>query len=522
MLSRIIMTTYFNNTQILTLATAGLFFLISLFFHVNNKSKLSVLFLFLTGISIFSFGALLDPFLNLWDERFHALVAKNLMHHPLMPTLYDNPIVNMDYDRWDRSIIWLHKQPLFLWQIALSFKLFGISEFTLRLPSIILSSALLLASYRVGKLLVNRRVGYLSGVLIISSMYFIELISGRQELEHNDISFLVYVSLSIWSFIEYYFSKKKYWLYLIGIFSGFAILCKWVVGLLIYFGWSILKIQQKKFKISENWDFILALFITIIVSLPWQILTFIKFPEEASNAMAFNSLHFFEVIEGHGGTIWYHFDKFNVIYGTIASFFIIPGFYFMKKNSKNIPLYFSVLSMVIIVYLFFSLADTKMPSFTISVFMLIMIALASVIDATITYLTAFLNSKIIAKLVASIIIIAIIAIRIDIESLQEKHTLWKDSNKYSRMMISNKSIFKSLNLPKNTVLFNVKGRHYVEAMFYTNHTAYNFIPSEQQYNDLKLKGARIAIFKSASGSIPQYIVNDTTTIIIDKKLDGYN
>ena len=63
---------------------------------------------------MFLFSSLLDPFLNLWDERFHALVAKNLMNHPLMPTLYDDPVVSMAYDRWDRATIWLHKQPLFL------------------------------------------------------------------------------------------------------------------------------------------------------------------------------------------------------------------------------------------------------------------------------------------------------------------------------------------------------------------------------------------------------------------------
>ena len=114
---------YFDNTQVTLLSAAGIFFILSLILHLNRKDKLSILFLGLTAISVFSFSALLDPFLNIWDERFHALVAKNLMNHPLMPTLYDNPVVNMAYDRWDRYHIWLHKQPLFLWQIALSFKL---------------------------------------------------------------------------------------------------------------------------------------------------------------------------------------------------------------------------------------------------------------------------------------------------------------------------------------------------------------------------------------------------------------
>jgi 4-amino-4-deoxy-L-arabinose transferase-like glycosyltransferase len=279
---------YFDNTQILLLVIATVCLMVSLFFQTVNKVNLSVVFLVLTGICVFSFSALLDPFLNLWDERFHALVAKNLMHHPLMPTLYDNPIVSMDYDRWDRYFIWLHKQPLFLWQIALSFKLFGVSEFTLRLPNIILGTILVFISYRSGKLLVNQRVGYISGVLIISSLFLLELIAGRQALEHNDLSFLVYISLSIWSFVEYCFSGKRYWIPLIGLFSGMAILCKWLVGLLIYFGWAILRLQQKKFKISLNKDILTALAITLLIAIPWQILTFVWYPAEAHRAFNLN------------------------------------------------------------------------------------------------------------------------------------------------------------------------------------------------------------------------------------------
>jgi len=73
-----------------------------------------------------------------------------------MPTLYDDPVLAMDYNRWDRAVIWLHKQPFFLWQISLCYKIFGVSEFTTRLPSVILGSLLVPVSYRTGKLLLNQ------------------------------------------------------------------------------------------------------------------------------------------------------------------------------------------------------------------------------------------------------------------------------------------------------------------------------------------------------------------------------
>ena len=84
----------FSDTQVVLLALAVFAFLSSLYFHIKNKEHLSVVFLIITALLAFSFAALLDPFLNIWDERFHALVGKNLMKHPLMPTLYDDPAVS--------------------------------------------------------------------------------------------------------------------------------------------------------------------------------------------------------------------------------------------------------------------------------------------------------------------------------------------------------------------------------------------------------------------------------------------
>ena len=51
-----------------------------------------------------------DRYLHNWDERYHALVAKNMIEHPLRPTLYENPVLPFDSKDWERNHIWLHKQ----------------------------------------------------------------------------------------------------------------------------------------------------------------------------------------------------------------------------------------------------------------------------------------------------------------------------------------------------------------------------------------------------------------------------
>ncbi len=43
-------------------------------FQVFNKTKTSLGLLVVAGFSFCLFAALLDPYLNVWDESFHALV----------------------------------------------------------------------------------------------------------------------------------------------------------------------------------------------------------------------------------------------------------------------------------------------------------------------------------------------------------------------------------------------------------------------------------------------------------------
>lgn len=517
-----IFTTFFSTMQVLLILAGGVILIGSIFFELSGKHRLAVFLLFLAAVCTYSFAALLDPFLNIWDERFHALVAKNMMNHPLRPTLYDDPVVRMAYDNWTIANVWLHKQPLFLWQIALSFKLFGISEFTLRMPNIIMGSLLVLVTVRTGSLLTNPRIGYVAGIIMLSTVYVLEMVGGRQDMDHNDTAFLFYISLSIWTLTEYHFSGKTRWIILIGLFSGMAILCKWLVGLLVYFGWLLLRIQQKKFGIRDNLDLLKAFAITILIALPWQIFTFIAYPTEAVLAYDANVRHFLEPMDGQSGPWWFHFEKFNVFYGRLASFLIIPAFIILYRRVKNRQLFVAYTGMVIIVYVFFSLAVTKMGSFTIIVAMLMCIAFAALMVEMMDSLGKLIPRASIRSMLTALSLLVLVVIRFDAEGLQEKHTTWQDTNAYTRMLSHNKGIFVSLDLPQDAVLFNVRGRHYIEAMFYTGLPAYSFIPSEEQYLDLRSRSRRAAIFRPAAAEIPSYMASDSTLIVLEYELQGYD
>jgi 4-amino-4-deoxy-L-arabinose transferase len=505
------------NRDFFLFISGFIFLLVSIFFQVAGKEKYSVTFLIIASFLFFLFASLLYPFLNVWDERFHALVAKNLMHHPLMPTLYDEPIVNMVYnDNWARYHIWLHKQPLFMWQIALSFKLFGVNEFALRLPSVLLSTLMVFAGYRSGKILGNKNIGYYTAILIATSTYLMKLISGKIELDQNDISFIVYISLSFWAWLEYTETKKIYWVFLIGAFSGFAVLCKWLVGLLIYLPMGLYSCLENKFELKKHLYIILALAVTALVCVPWQILSFHWYPHEAKAAFELNAKHFTEAVDGHEGPFFYHFYLIKIIYGSFVPYLIAPAFiiFYLKTSHKKVSI--AIIASILFVYFFFSFAVTKMPSFTTVVMLPIFLSLAFLIDFLVV---SFQKLKLPAynnKLICIIGLVIFAFLRTDIYSLATNNYFSGTENEtyYRYALSSNKQIFKALKLPSNTVIFNVSGKHYIEAMFYTGLPAYNFIPSKEQYIDMKQKKRIIALFISEDGNLPDYIKKDNTIILL--------
>lgn len=105
--------------------------------------------LFCIGIILRFFASYAEPFLHPWDERFHALVSMNMINDPLRPMLHANPLLPYSSTEWCCTHVWLHKLPLFLWQMALSMKLFAVSEIALRLPSVLQGSLMILLIYRL-------------------------------------------------------------------------------------------------------------------------------------------------------------------------------------------------------------------------------------------------------------------------------------------------------------------------------------------------------------------------------------
>ncbi len=301
----------FSFHQYLLLALSLLIFACAILLFLQGKEKVSMLLLLLGALGIRLFIISVDPFLHDWDERFHALVAKNMISHPFKPMLFVNPVLPYDYRAWCCNHIWVHKQPLFLWQMALSMKIFGVNEIALRLPSAVMGAIQVFFVYRMGKLLRDSSTGFFGALFFAMAFYPLQLIAGVGDMDQIRVAFGFYVCASIWAYAEYNSTGKFSWALLTGLFAGCAVLNMWLPGMIIYGAWGISLLSKFKFSVpkifkegrKELYWMLLSLIVAAIVFLPWQFYIFHYFPLESAYEAKWNSRHIYEALEQHTGPL---------------------------------------------------------------------------------------------------------------------------------------------------------------------------------------------------------------------------
>lgn len=473
--------------SILIMFCAIILFYLSWRLFLRNKIKYSVVLVILGGLVLRIYTSF-DFYLHEWDERYHALVAKNLIKHPLKPTLYDNPVLPYEYKNWTANHIWLHKQPMPLWIMALSMWLFGINEIALRLPSILVSSLAIYLTFYIGTYLFNIKVGYLSSLLFAINGLIIELTAGRVATDHVDIFFLFFIELAIYFNILYLRNQKLLYLIMAGISIGSAILTKWLIALIIFPIWFLLALDSNKYNFKQIlFQIFILLLVCIMVFIPWQIYTYIKYPKEFIYEMLFNLKHFTEVLEERTGSIFYYLNKIRINYGELI---YLPILYFLWKLYDNITdkKRIAIFVWIFIPIIIFSFAKTKMQGFILftspALFMITSEFFFNIFN---------LNKKYNIKRILSLIQILIIVLpfRYMIERIKPFNT-----NRNPKWVKELKKINYT-----NGILFNYEKP--IEAMFYTNLIVYSHIPDKLTIKKLISEGHSVYLYDN--GNLPNDI-----------------
>ena len=155
------------------------------------------------------------------DETRYVSMARDMFHSKDFLTLY----LNGDY--------FFEKPPLYFWGECLSFAIFGkINEFTARFPVALYASLSTFLVYFVGKRVVSRRFGFISAVILATTLEFVIL----AKFAILDIVVTTCVGFSVMFGMLSQFARRKglYW-YLFYAFSGFAVMAKGIPGFIVPF-----------------------------------------------------------------------------------------------------------------------------------------------------------------------------------------------------------------------------------------------------------------------------------------------
>lgn len=164
-----------------------------------------------------------------------------------------------------RDIEYLDKPHLHFWLAAFSFKIFGVHEWSYRLPAVVFSIIGAWSTFRLGKLLYNAETGRLAALILVTAQAFI--------LANHDVRTDAVLTgstiLGIWGLIEFIKREKMKHMVLGAIGVGLAFSTKgqiaiFVAGLSIFF----YLLYERKWQIFLKWQILVGLIVFAITISP--------------------------------------------------------------------------------------------------------------------------------------------------------------------------------------------------------------------------------------------------------------
>jgi 4-amino-4-deoxy-L-arabinose transferase len=405
-----------------------------------------------------------DQYLHTWDERYHALVAKNLVKHPLKPTLYDNPVLPYDPENWVANHIWLDKGPVPLWAMAASMSIFGFNEFALRLPSLVVSLLSVWFTFMIGRLLFGDRIGLLAAFLHAINGLVIEVAGGRVSSDHVETFFCFFTEgamlLALFTVMK---NKGIGYALAIGIFTGLAILCKWSPALVVFPLWVCGEwLAGNKPAKSIAMNLLVAALACMAVAGPWFWYIHHAFPDETAYVFSKFTNAYSETLEKHTGPWYYYFKNTGMVFGELVWIALLFTAYLIIRQKAGWQVTVLLLWWFI-PFVVFSFAETKRHTY-------LLIAAPALFCLTANAYFYLKQACAERKWISVLLLLALIGlpVRYCIERTKP----------FTRMELEPQwaADLKKMNgkYPPNTVFVNHP--HAIEGMFYTDYIFYGHTP----------------------------------------------
>jgi len=316
-----------------------------------NKKRLLLIHLII--IMLFSyvlfFYGIGDYSLKEPDEGRYAEIPREMVE------LNDYTVPHMNYTRY------FEKPPLFYWMVAVSYKLFGVSEWSFRLPNALSAFLCVLALYILSRRWFGEKTAFLSSLVLISSFGFFAM----ARTVTLDMHFTLWLFLSLLLFYGYFKEKKVLFLYLFYASLAFATLTKGLVSvILVPVTIFIFLILENNIAFLKEMKWIKGLAVFFAVALPWFLLISIK--EKEFFYFFFidqQVLRFLTSKHKRTGSLFYFAP---VLFAGMFPWSVFIPRSFVELWGKHELKLFIIWSLI--VFLFFSISKSKLPPYILPVF----------------------------------------------------------------------------------------------------------------------------------------------------------
>jgi 4-amino-4-deoxy-L-arabinose transferase-like glycosyltransferase len=260
------------------------------------------------------------------------------------------------------------KPAMLYWWIGLSYSLFGVSEWSARLPSVLAGLCSLLLTYEIARRLFSSVTGLLSACILASTFMF----SISSHAVTPDAILICMVQLTFFTWIVAYDRRQPWWLLLTGCAAGLAVLTKGPVGVALPGAVVVLfLLWQRDLRFLYTWRTPNAISCCLLVALPWYIYVGIETRWEFIKGFLFthNMSRFSAPMEGHQGPFFYHLIVILVAFAP-WSIFLGPTIWNAARHKaisttgKPWAIRF-LLCWIGVWFLVFSIAATKLPNYVL-------------------------------------------------------------------------------------------------------------------------------------------------------------
>ena len=347
---------------------------------------------------------------RLWDqdEGYYASVAREMFDRQdwVVPTFNQE--------------LFAHKPPMMYWGMLVGFQIFGVCEFAARWASAFFGTGMVLLTYSLGRMLIDRKTGLIGALVLVSSLMF--TVVSRSATADVHLGFFILLAITLWvrdakaneqgdpqitmnfpvtawsTWISIYLSIALAVLskgpigfaFPIAILGTLTLGWPWICGQSR--DWGKLLSFQRFYRATLSMRPFAGAVVLLLVAAPWFWLVHDR-TDGAFFSEFFGVQHierFSKPMDNHSGPIYYYVVATLIGFFPWTSFAIPIGLHAWKqvRHSTNRLAWAVMLVWLFFYFGVFSLASTKLPNYIIPAYPAVALGIASYFSGWLEYKTS--------------------------------------------------------------------------------------------------------------------------------------